>query len=124
VKGGSETVGPFSPHINPVLPGMAGIADSLLTRFSPGLPYACDSLAGLIKMPPYKPGFFRFRVVMPPQIIGIMVTIGMVIPIVMIVVIITPQIIRIYSIPGINRIQAGVGIIQAIAGTRIYILVD
>jgi hypothetical protein len=100
-----------------VLPGLSEVADSLLTCFSPGLPYVCDSLAGLIKFPPYKPGFFRLWVAMPPQIIGIMVPIGRIIPVVMIIVIVIPQIIRIYSIPGIKRIQAGVRIIQALVGT-------
>jgi hypothetical protein len=60
---------------------------------------------------------------MPPQIIGIMVPVGRVI-IVMIVVIVIPQIIRIYSIPGINIIHAGIGIIQAFVGTRIDTLVN
>jgi hypothetical protein len=56
---------------------------------------------------------------MPPQIIGIAMTIGRVMPIVIIVDIVIPQIIGIYSIPGIERIQAGVWIIQALIGTCI-----
>jgi hypothetical protein len=100
-----------------MLPSMSGIADSMLTRFSPRLPYVRDSLAGLIKFPPYKPGFFRLWVAMPPQIIGILVPIGRIIPVVMIIVIVIPQIIRIYAVPGIKRIQAGVRIIQALVGT-------
>jgi hypothetical protein len=80
---------------------MAGIADSLLSRFSPGLPYACNSLAGLIRLSPYKPGFLRLWVTMPPQIIGIMVPVRKVV-IVVIGVTIPPYIIRVYAIPGVK----------------------
>jgi hypothetical protein len=99
-----------------MLPGMSGIADSMLTRFSPRLPYVRDSLANPIRLSPYKPGPFRFRAMMSPQIIGIPMPVRRVIIVVIAGGTVIPQIIGIYAIPGINGIQTGIRIIQTIVG--------